>query len=138
MLGYTVANDVTMRDYQYKTHQWLQGKAWDAVTPLGPSLVLPDEVDVSSAGIRTFVDGNKVQESDLSKLIFDIATLISLVSEFTTLTTGDIILTGTPTGSGARLDPPAYLVPGDVVEVAVEGIGTLRNVVRDEAETDPS
>jgi len=100
VLGYTVANDITMRDFQYKTHQWIQGKAWDASTPVGPYLVRPSEVDISHAGIRTILNGQKVQESDLSRLIFSIPHLISTISTFSTLRTGDLILTGTPGGVG--------------------------------------
>jgi acylpyruvate hydrolase len=133
VLGYTVANDVTMRDYQYKTHQWLQGKAWDASTPLGPYLVPPDEVDVSSAGIRTVLNGEKLQDSDTSRLIFDIPTLIAVVSEFTTVLPGDVILTGTPGGVGYRRDPQVFLADGDVVTVEVDGVGSVTNRVRREA-----
>jgi acylpyruvate hydrolase len=133
VLGYTVANDVTMRDYQYKTHQWLQGKAWDRSTPLGPYLVTPEEADISSAGIRTILSGEKLQESDTSKLIFDIPALISVVSEFTTLLPGDVILTGTPGGVGYRRTPQRFLTVGDVLTVEVDGIGTLTNRVRRES-----
>ncbi|PRY18295.1 fumarylacetoacetate hydrolase family protein [Kineococcus rhizosphaerae] len=129
VLGYSVANDVTMRDYQYKTHQWLQGKAWDGCTPLGPWLVRPDEVDLRRAGIRTVVDGVTVQESDLSKLIFDVPTLISVVSEFTALNTGDVILTGTPGGVGYRRDPQLFLHPGTKVSVEVDGVGRIDSLV---------
>jgi acylpyruvate hydrolase len=132
VLGYTVANDVTMRDFQYKTHQWLQGKAWESSTPLGPYLVTPEEADVSAAGIRTVLGGEKLQESDTSKLIFDIPTLISTVSEFTTVLPGDVILTGTPGGVGYRRDPQRFLNDGDVVTVEVDGIGSLANRVRRE------
>jgi acylpyruvate hydrolase len=133
VLGYTVANDVTMRDYQYKTHQWLQGKAWDDSTPLGPYLVTADEVDVSSAGVRTTIGGEKLQDSDLSRLIFDIPTLIATVSEFTTVLPGDVILTGTPGGVGFRRDPQLFLRDGDEVTVEVDGVGSLTNRVRRES-----
>jgi len=129
VLGYTVANDVTMRDYQYKTHQWLQGKAWDGATPIGPYLVRPDEVDLATAGVRTTVDGVTVQDSDLSRLIFDIPTLISVISEFTELKTGDIILTGTPGGVGFRRDPQLFLTPGTTVTVEVDGVGRIESQV---------
>lgn len=129
VLGYAVANDVTMRDYQYKTHQWLQGKAWDAATPLGPYLIGRDEVDISSTGIRTFVNGEKVQESDLSHLIFDIPALIAVISEFTSLTAGDIILTGTPGGVGYRRDPQLFLTPGTEVTVEIDGVGRIHSHV---------
>jgi acylpyruvate hydrolase len=132
ILGYTVANDVTMRDYQYRTHQWLQGKAWDRSTPLGPYLVLPREVDVSAAGVRTILDGEKLQDSDTSRLIFDIPTLIATVSEFTTILPGDVILTGTPGGVGFRRDPQVFLTDGACVTVEVDGVGSLTNRVRRE------
>lgn len=129
VLGYTVCNDVTMRDYQYKTHQWMQGKAWDNSTPLGPYLVTPDEVDLTSAAISTTLNGEVVQKSDLSYLIFSIPTLIATISEFTELQPGDVILTGTPSGVGYRRDPQLFLHDGDVVTVKIEDIGTLTNKV---------
>jgi acylpyruvate hydrolase len=130
VLGYTVSNDVTMRDYQYKTHQWLQGKAWDASTPLGPHLLLPSEVDLTAAGIRTVINGQTVQDSDLGHLIFDVPTLISTISEFTTLLPGDVILTGTPGGVGFRRDPQLFLHDGDEVRVEIDGVGAVVNKVR--------
>ena len=129
VLGYTVANDISMRDYQYKTHQWMQGKAWDACTPVGPYLVTPDEVDISAQSISTTVNGEKVQDSSIALLIFSIPRLIAAISEFTELRTGDLILTGTPSGVGARRDPPLFLKSGDVVTVDVTGVGMLRNVI---------
>ena len=132
VLGYTVANDVTMRDYQYKTHQWLQGKAWDRSTPLGPELVTRDEADVSAAAVRTELNGETLQSSDTSKLIFDIATLVATVSEFTEVLPGDLILTGTPGGVGFRRDPQVFLRDGDEIAVEVGGIGRLVNRVRAE------
>ncbi|WP_103338500.1 fumarylacetoacetate hydrolase family protein [Amycolatopsis sp. CA-126428] len=133
VLGYTVANDVTMRDFQYKTHQWLQGKAWDRSTPLGPELVTPDEADVAAATVRTVLNGETLQSSDTSKLIFDIPTLVATVSEFTEILPGDLILTGTPGGVGHRRDPQVFLLDGDEVVVEVGGIGRLANRVRAEA-----
>lgn len=127
--GFAVANDVTMRDYQYKTHQWLQGKAWDASTPVGPYLVPLDEVDVDHAGIRTVLNGTVVQSSSVDRLVFDVATLISLVSEFTTLLPGDVLLTGTPGGVGYRRKPPVFLGDGDVISVEVDGVGRVENHV---------
>ncbi len=129
VLGYAVANDVTMRDYQYKTHQWMQGKAWDGSTPIGPEIVTPDEVDLPSAGIRTWVNGEKVQDSDLSRLIFPIPKLIATISEFTRLEEGDIILTGTPGGVGFRRDPQLFLHPGSTVVVEIDGVGRLESQV---------
>lgn len=132
VLGYSVANDVTMRDYQYKTHQWMQGKAWDKSTPLGPFIVRPDEVDIRYSGIRTFLNGAIVQESDLSQLIFSIPTLIATVSEFTELKPGDVILTGTPSGVGYRRDPQVFLNDGDVVAVEIDGVGRVENKIERE------
>lgn len=125
--GYAVGNDVTMRDYQYKTHQWLQGKAWDDATPVGPWLITPDEVDVSKLTLRTTVNGQVVQEASTELMIFDVATLVSTISEFTALQPGDLILTGTPSGVGFRRDPQLLLGDGDVVVVEIEGVGRLEN-----------
>ena len=124
--GYAVANDVSMRDYQYKTHQWLQGKAWDASTPIGPDLVTLDEAP-DPLTLRTFVNGEKVQDASTDLLIFDVATLVSTISEFATLEPGDLILTGTPGGVGVRREPPLLLKDGDVVVVEVDGVGRLEN-----------
>ena len=124
--GYAVANDVSMRDYQYKTHQWLQGKAWDASTPVGPDLVTRDEI-TEPLTLRTFVNGEKTQEASTELLIFDVATLVSTVSEFATLEPGDLILTGTPGGVGYRREPQLLLSDGDVVVVEVEQVGRIEN-----------
>ncbi|HTT30174.1 MAG TPA: fumarylacetoacetate hydrolase family protein [Solirubrobacteraceae bacterium] len=124
--GYTIANDVSMRDYQYKTHQWLQGKAWDASTPVGPDLVSLDEAP-DPLTLRTFVNGEKVQEATTELLIFDVATLVSTISEFATLEPGDLILTGTPGGVGYRREPQLLLKDDDVVAVEVDGVGRLEN-----------
>jgi acylpyruvate hydrolase len=124
--GYAVANDVSMRDYQYKTHQWLQGKAWDASTPVGPDLVTLNEI-TEPLTLRTFVNGEQVQEATTELLIFDVATLVSVVSEFATIEPGDLILTGTPGGVGYRRDPQLLLADGDVVAVEVDGVGRIEN-----------
>jgi acylpyruvate hydrolase len=126
--GYAVANDVSMRDFQHKTHQWLQGKAWDASTPIGPELVTADEVpDPSALVLRTIVNGEVVQEATTGLLIFDVPKLVSVVSEFATLEPGDLILTGTPGGVGFRREPQLLLGDGDVVTVEVEGVGRIEN-----------
>ncbi|MCZ4276668.1 fumarylacetoacetate hydrolase family protein [Rhodococcus sp. BGS-1C] len=127
VLGYTVANDITMLDFQYKTHQWMQGKAWDASTPLGPRIVCPAEVDLDSCGIRTIVNGEKVQESNLSQLLFTVPNLIATISTFTTLEPGDVILTGTPGGVGYRRKPQLLLKPGDHVSVEIDHLGAVSN-----------
>ncbi|MGZ4165191.1 MAG: fumarylacetoacetate hydrolase family protein [Solirubrobacteraceae bacterium] len=126
--GYTVANDVTMRDYQYRTHQWLQGKAWDASTPLGPALVTPDEVpDPGALTLRTLVNGEVVQQAGTELMIFPVPTLISVISEFATLHAGDVILTGTPAGVGFRRDPQLLMADGDVAVVEIDGVGHTEN-----------
>jgi acylpyruvate hydrolase len=126
--GYAVANDVSMRDFQHKTQQWLQGKAWDASTPVGPGLATTDEVpDPSALTLRTTVNGATVQEASTELLIFDVPTLVSVVSEFTTLEPGDLILTGTPGGVGFRREPQLLLGDGDVVAVEVDGVGRIEN-----------
>jgi acylpyruvate hydrolase len=126
--GFTVANDVSMRDYQYKTHQWVQGKAWDATTPVGPELVTVDEAgDGSGLTLRTTLNGEVVQESSTDLMIFDVATLVVTISQFASLAPGDLILTGTPSGVGYRREPKLLLSDGDLLVTEVEGIGRLEN-----------
>jgi acylpyruvate hydrolase len=128
--GYTVANDVTMRDFQYKSHQWLQGKAWPHSTPLGPCLVTGEEIGHAAAlDIGLELNGEEMQRSNTEKMIFGVAKTISLLSEFTLLSPGDVVLTGTPGGVGYRRDPQVFLAPGDRVKVTIEGIGSLENQV---------
>ncbi len=124
--GYAIANDVSMRDYQNKTHQWLQGKAWDASTPVGPDLLTRDEI-TGPVTLRTLVNGEQVQEASSELLIFDVATLVSTVSEFATIEPGDLILTGTPGGVGYRREPKLLLGDGDVVVVEVDQVGRIEN-----------
>lgn len=129
--GYTVANDVSVRDWQHRTTQWLQGKAWDGTTPVGPVVVTPDEVDpVRGLTVSCRVNGAEVQRATTATLVFDAADLVSYASTFTTLRPGDLILTGTPGGVGAGRDPQVFLADGDVLETEIEGIGTLRNTIR--------
>ncbi|WP_404870432.1 fumarylacetoacetate hydrolase family protein [Kitasatospora griseola] len=129
--GYTVANDVSVRDWQNRTTQWLQGKAWDGSCPVGPEVVTPDEVD-PAAGLEVVcrVNGEEVQRAGTGTLVFDAADLLAYVSSFTLLRPGDLVLTGTPGGVGAARDPQRFLADGDVLETSIEGIGTLRNTVR--------
>jgi acylpyruvate hydrolase len=128
LAGCAVANDVTMRDFQNRSPQWLQGKAWDRSTPVGPELVTIDELgDLSALTLRTTVNGQIVQEASTALMIFDVATLIGAISEFCTLEPGDLILTGTPSGVGFRREPPLLLGPGDVVAVEIDGVGRLEN-----------
>jgi acylpyruvate hydrolase len=128
--GYTVANDVTMRDFQYKTHQWLVGKTWANSTPLGPFLVTPDEVgDPHALDISLTLNGETMQSANTSAFIFDIPTLIATISEFIPLNPGDVVLTGTPAGVGFRRDPKVLLNDGDRMVVEVERVGRLENPV---------
>ncbi len=127
--GYAVANDVTVRDYQYKSHQWLQGKTWERTTPIGP-LVTVDEIgDPSDLSVELRLNGKVMQSAPTSQMIFDVPTLISIVSEFTTLAPGDTLLTGTPGGVGYRRDPKVFLTPGDIVAVEIEAVGRIENPV---------
>jgi acylpyruvate hydrolase len=132
--GYTVANDISMRDYQRKTHQWLQGKCWESSTPLGPWLVTPDELpDPSALRLRTILNGETLQEATTAELIFDVPELISTISETVTLETGDVILTGTPGGVGMARDPKVFLEAGDTIAVEVDGVGRIESRVVAEA-----
>ena len=125
--GYTIVNDVTARDLQGKYSQWLIGKSQDTFCPMGPWAVTRDEIDISTAGIRSFVNRELRQDAKIAQLIFDIPTLISTISQGITLNAGDIIATGTPAGVGIGFTPPKYLKSGDVVRVEIDGIGVLEN-----------
>jgi acylpyruvate hydrolase len=128
--GYTIANDISMRDYQHHSHQWLQGKAWPQSTPVGPWLVTGDEIgDGASLDIRLTCNGAELQNSNTRLMIFDVPTTISLLSEFVNLAPGDLILMGTPDGVGIRRDPKVLLKPGDHLTVEIEGIGAIANDV---------
>ncbi len=129
--GYTVANDISMRDWQWRTTQWLQGKAFEATTPLGPALVTTDELGDPDGSpdleIRCEVDGAVMQLARTGDLLFGPAETIAYISTITTLEPGDVILTGTPAGIGAGRDPQLILRPGQVVRTSIEGIGELVN-----------
>jgi acylpyruvate hydrolase len=128
--GYTVANDISMRDFQYRTAQWLPGKNWAASTPLGPFLVTPDEVgDPHQLGISLELNGQRMQSANTSEFIFDVPTLVATISEFIPLAPGDVVLTGTPSGVGYRRDPKILLRDGDRVVVEIERVGRLENPV---------
>jgi acylpyruvate hydrolase len=128
--GYTAANDVTMRDYQYRTNQWLPGKSWAHSTPLGPFLVTPDEVgDPHTLDISLELNGERMQSANTRQFIFDIPTVIAAISEFVPLGPGDVVLTGTPMGVGYQRDPKVLLRDGDRVVVEIERVGRLENPV---------
>lgn len=127
--GYTIANDVSVRDFQKRTSQWLPGKAFDALTPLGPWLVTADAFDPAGQTIRCLLDGEVVQEGDPGDLVFDAAALLADVSAFTRLRPGDVLLTGTPGGVGVARDPQRWLRPGQELVTEITGIGRLVNPV---------
>jgi 2-keto-4-pentenoate hydratase/2-oxohepta-3-ene-1,7-dioic acid hydratase in catechol pathway len=131
----TLCNEGTIRDWvRHAKFNVTQGKNFDSTGSLGPWLVpYIDEAQIADIRLTTRVNGELRQDDRTSRLIFGFRYLINYISTFTTLTPGDVIVTGTPTGAGARFDPPRYLVPGDVIEVEAEGIGLLRNGVIDEA-----
>ena len=130
MAGYVCANDVSARDIQFEDGQWLRGKSFDGFCPLGTSPVGTAELgDASGLRIVQRVNGVVLQDSSTDDLIFGVAELVAYASNVTTLEPGDLILTGTPAGVGIFRDPPVPLRPGDVVEIEIEGIGTLVNPV---------
>ncbi|GGN23491.1 2-hydroxyhepta-2,4-diene-1,7-dioate isomerase [Lentzea pudingi] len=127
--GYTVMNDVTLRDWQFRTQEWLQGKTWEATTPLGPHLVTPDELS-SDAVISCAIDGEIVQKSTIADLLFSPVDLVSYISTILTLNPGDVIATGTTSGVGHARTPPRYLRHGQTMVTRVEGIGEMVTPVR--------
>lgn len=130
IFGYTIVNDVTARDVQQDHLQWFRGKSADSYAPCGPWIVTSDEIgDPEQLNVTTRVNGEVRQHDNTRNLLFDIATLVSDISQGMTLKPGDIIATGTPSGVAWGMDDPRYLMPGDLVEVEVEGIGTLSNSV---------
>jgi 2-keto-4-pentenoate hydratase/2-oxohepta-3-ene-1,7-dioic acid hydratase in catechol pathway len=135
VFGYTLFNDVSVRDFQRKTTQWTPGKNFDGTGPLGPWVVTADELPPGASGLRimTRVNGEVMQDSNTSDMIFSTARTVALLSEFMTLEPGDVIATGTPSGVAHARKPPAWMKAGDRVEVEVEGIGVLANPIVDEA-----
>jgi|WetSurMetagenome_2_1015567.scaffolds.fasta_scaffold26257_4 2-keto-4-pentenoate hydratase/2-oxohepta-3-ene-1,7-dioic acid hydratase in catechol pathway len=126
--GYTIVNDVSARDWQFRSGQWLQGKTFDTFAPCGPYLVTSEEIaDPNQLGISLTLNGQAMQESNTRNMIFDVPELLSRLSQLMTLKPGDIISTGTPSGVGFVRRPQVFLKPGDLVEISVEGIGTLRH-----------
>ena len=135
VLGYTIANDVSARDWQkqWGGSQWCRGKTFDTFCPLGPALATPSMIrNPNDLAIRTRVNGVTLQESNTRDMIFPVDQLIEFLSGSTTLEPGTVILTGTPEGVGMGRQPPLYLKAGDVVEVEIDGIGVLRNPVVEE------
>jgi 2-keto-4-pentenoate hydratase/2-oxohepta-3-ene-1,7-dioic acid hydratase in catechol pathway len=131
--GYACYNEGSIRDFQRHTHQFTPGKNFPGTGAFGPWLITPDEVGaLPDLRLQTRVNGAVVQDARLGQMIFDIPTQIAYCSSFTRLEPGDVIVTGTPGGVGAKRKPPLWLKPGDVVEVEIDRVGLLRNAVRDE------
>jgi 2-keto-4-pentenoate hydratase/2-oxohepta-3-ene-1,7-dioic acid hydratase in catechol pathway len=131
--GYTCMNDVSARDLQNRTSQWMLGKAIDTFLPCGPWLVTADELpDPQALAIGLRLNGRELQSSSTAQMVFGVAELVASISRTMTLEPGDLIATGTPPGVGFARTPPVWLADGDVVEVEIEGIGTLTNPVRTE------
>jgi 2-keto-4-pentenoate hydratase/2-oxohepta-3-ene-1,7-dioic acid hydratase in catechol pathway len=130
--GYTIVNDISVRDIQLQTQHWSLGKSFDSHCPLGPWVALESEMDSDDLSLRTWVNDDLRQDSNTRELVFGAAELIAHLSSVCTLYPGDIIATGTPGGVGGAMSPPRYLVAGDEVRVSIEGLGTLINPVVDE------
>ncbi len=135
VFGYTVFNDGSVRDYQRKTHQWTPGKNFDNTGAIGPIVVTPDEVPAGAAGLKieSRVGSEVLQSSNTGNMIWSVAQTIATISEYTTLEPGDLIAMGTPPGVGHAKKPnPRWLVPGEVVDIEIEGIGICSNPIVDE------
>ncbi len=135
--GYSLFNDASVRDYQFKSPQWTVGKNFDATGAFGPSFVTADDLPPGCCGLRlqTKLNGEVVQDASTDDLVFDVATLVSLLSVAFTLEPGDVIVTGTPAGVGLARKPPLWMKPGDLCEVVVPGLGTLSNPIIDQGST---
>ncbi len=132
--GFTIMNEGTIRDWiRHAKFNNTQGKNWEQSGSIGPWIATPDEfAELDEVQIQTRVNGELRQQDKIGNMLFPIPYLVSYISTFTRLSPGDIIATGTPTGSGVRLDPPRFLAPGDLVDVEISGLGVLSNVVADE------
>jgi acylpyruvate hydrolase len=135
--GFTVLNDITCRDWQFRTSEWLQGKTWDSTTPVGPYLVTPDELPGGTSpalGVTLTVDGEVMQSDNTGDLLFGPVALVRYISAIVRLNPGDIIATGTPGGVGQARKPPRFLTGGETVVTEIKGVGRLENrVVKDTA-----
>jgi acylpyruvate hydrolase len=129
--GYSIFNDATIRDYQMRTPQWTVGKNFDGTGAFGPVIVTSDELPPGASGlsIETRLNSKVMQQDNTRQMIFDVPETIEILSECMTLEPGDLIVTGTPGGIGAARDPRVWMQPGDVVEVTIEGLGTLKNPI---------
>ena len=127
--GYVIVNDGSAREWQRAASQWTPGKNFDGTMPIGPEVVTTDELDASAIQLTTTLNGEVMQSASTAQMIFDIPRTIEFLSSFTTLRPGDVIATGTPGGVGFARTPPVWLVPGDLVQVAIEGLGAIANHV---------
>jgi len=128
--GYMPINDVSARDYQTRISQWTMGKTFDTFAPMGPALVTSDEIaDAGNLKIKLTINGEVLQDSNTNKLIFGIPQLVEALTEVMTLEAGDVVSTGTPPGVGMARNPKRYMKAGDVVDITIEGLGTLSNPV---------
>jgi 2-keto-4-pentenoate hydratase/2-oxohepta-3-ene-1,7-dioic acid hydratase in catechol pathway len=129
--GYLCLNDVSARDLQFADRQWTRGKSPDTFCPVGPELVPASQVpDPQALGIRAVLNGQVMQDSSTSNMVFGVAELIAFITQAITLEPGDVIATGTPAGVGAFRDPPVFMQPGDEVTIEIDGLGALTNPVR--------
>lgn len=138
VFGYTVFNDGSVRDYQRKTHQWTPGKNFDDTGAIGPFVVTPDEVPVGAAGLKieSRVGSEILQSSNTAGMLWSVAQIIATISEYTTLEAGDLVAMGTPAGVGhAKKPTPRWLVPGEVIDIEIEGIGICSSPIVDEGST---
>jgi acylpyruvate hydrolase len=138
--GFTIGNDVSMRDWQRRTTQWLQGKTWESCSPVGPALVTPDEVGGvrPDLAIACLVDGETMQAARTADLLFDAVHVVAYASTIVTLRPGDLIFTGTPDGIGAARKPPVFLRDGQVVTTRIEGLGEMVNTFVASTRTQPA
>lgn len=127
--GFVVLNDASAREWQRAASQWTAGKNFDGSMPIGPELVTPDEVDITDTTLTTTLNGRVMQSAKTSQMIIDVPSAVEFFSSFTRLSPGDVIATGTPGGVGFARKPPVWLEPGDLIEVTVDGVGTISNRV---------
>jgi acylpyruvate hydrolase len=127
--GFVVLNDASARDWQRAGSQWTAGKNFEGSMPLGPEVVTADEADMSDAALTTVLNGQVMQAARTSQMIVDVPSAVEFFSSFTRLVPGDVIATGTPGGVGFARQPPVWLLPGDVIEITIDGVGTIRNRV---------
>jgi len=125
--GFVVVNDASARDWQRAATQWTAGKNFEGSMPIGPEVVTTDEVDVSDLAISSTLNGQVMQSARTSQMLVDVPSAVEFFSSFTRLAPGDVIATGTPGGVGFARNPPVWMHPGDVIEVTVEDVGTIRN-----------